>query len=53
MINEIEDGMNFANAERESLKKSLQEIRSQLGQLKDEKLYMEVYHGAKICPSLE
>ena len=43
MLKEIEDGMNFVNAERESLKKSLQEIRSQLGQLKDEKLYMEVY----------
>ena len=43
MIKEIKDGMNFANAERESLKKSLQEMRSQLGQLKDEKLYMEVY----------
>ena len=43
MIKDIEDGMNFANAERESFKKSLREMRSQLGQLKDEKLYMEVY----------
>lgn len=43
MLKEIEDGMNFVNAERESLKKSLQEMRSQLGQLMDEKLYMEVY----------
>ena len=42
-IKVIEDGMNFANAERESFKKSLQEMRSQLDQLKDEKLYMEVY----------
>ena len=43
MIKDIEDGMNFANAERESFKKSLQEMRSQLGQLKDEKLCMKVY----------
>lgn len=42
-IKGIEDGMNFANAERESLKKSIQGMQSQLDQLKDEKLYMEVY----------
>jgi len=42
-IRGIEDGMNFANAEREYCKKRLQEMQNQLGQLKDEKLYMEVY----------
>ena len=42
-IKVIEDGMNFANADLESFKKSLQEMRSQLHQLRDEKLYMEVY----------
>jgi len=35
--------MNFANAERESFKKILQDMQNQLNQLKDEKLYMEVY----------
>ena len=35
--------MNFANAERESFKKKLQEMQGQIYQLKDEKLYMEVY----------
>ena len=42
-IKDLEDGMSFANAEREFFNKSFQEMRSQLGQLKEEKLYMEVY----------
>ena len=36
-IEGIEDSMNFANAERESFKKSLQGMQSQLDQLKDKK----------------
>ena len=39
--------MNFSTAERESFKKSLQEMHNQLDQLKDEKLYMEVYKRRK------
>ena len=35
--------MNFADAERESFKMRIQELQTQLDQLKDEKLYMEVY----------
>jgi len=42
-IRGIEDGMNFANVEMESFKKRLQEMQNQFCQLKDEKLYMEVY----------
>ncbi|XP_068674713.1 tropomyosin-like [Montipora foliosa] len=42
-IKELEDGLNFANAERESFKKNFQEIQSQVHLLRDEKLYMEVY----------
>ena len=46
-IEGIEDSMNFANAERESFKKSLQGMQTQLDQLKDKKLYMEVYQRRK------
>ena len=42
-VNDIENGMNFADAERESFKMRIQELQTQLDQLKDEKLYMEVY----------
>ena len=42
-VKEIEDGMNYANVERESFKKKLEDMQNQLDQLKDEKLYMEVY----------
>ena len=42
-LNELEDGLNFANAERESYKKKIQEMQNQVHLLRDEKLYMEVY----------
>ena len=45
-IKELEDGLNFANKERESFKKKFQEIQNQVHLLKDEKLYMEVYQRA-------
>ena len=43
-VMELDEGMNFANAERESFKAKLQVVQNQVNQLKDEKLYMEVYH---------
>ena len=43
-IKELEDGLNFVNAERESFKKNFQEIQSQVHLLRDEKLY-NVYGG--------
>ena len=45
--------MNFANAERESFKKKLQDMQNQLNQLKDEKLYMEVYQRRENLRFLE
>ena len=42
-VEDIEKGMNFANAERESFEERLKGMQKQLAQLKDEKLYMEVY----------
>lgn len=53
MIKDIEDGMNFANVERESFKKSLQEMRSQLGQLEDKNPIWRYISRVKICASLE
>ncbi|XP_068756607.1 uncharacterized protein [Montipora capricornis] len=41
---ELDEGMIFANAERESFKAELQDLHNQVNQLKDEKLYMEVYN---------
>ena len=41
---ELDEGMIFANAERESLKAELQDLHNQVNQLKDEKLYMEVFN---------
>ena len=41
---ELHEGMNFANAERESFKAKLQVVQNQVNKLKDEKLYMEAYH---------
>ena len=38
-IMELEDGMDFANPERESFKTKLRELQNQVNQLKDEKLY--------------
>ena len=42
-VESIENGMSFANTEVESLKKRLQKTENRLAQLKDKKLYMEVY----------
>lgn len=42
-MNDIENGMNFADEERKSFMMRIQELQSQLNQLKDEKIYMEVY----------
>ena len=42
-VEDIENGMSFANTEIEALKTRLQKTEKKLGQLKDEKLYMEVY----------
>ena len=52
-IKELEDGLNFANKERESFKKKFQEIQNQVHLLKDEKLYMEVYQRRENLPFLE
>ena len=41
---ELDEGMIFANAERESFKAELQDLHKQVNQLKDEKLYTEVYN---------
>ena len=41
---ELEEGMIFANAERESFKAELQDLHNRVNQLKDEKLYTEVYN---------
>ncbi|XP_068687731.1 myosin heavy chain, clone 203-like [Montipora foliosa] len=41
---ELDEGLIFANAERESFKAELQDLHNQVNQLKDEKLYMEVYN---------
>lgn len=43
-VMELDEGINFANAERESFKAKLQVVQNQVNQLKDEKLYMEVYY---------
>ena len=42
-VEDIEKGMNFANTERESFEERLKGMQKQLAQLKDEKLYMELY----------
>ncbi|PFX11558.1 hypothetical protein AWC38_SpisGene24660, partial [Stylophora pistillata] len=42
-VNDIENGMNFADEERKSFMMRIQELQTQLNQLKDEKLYMEVF----------
>lgn len=42
-IKELEDGSNFANAERESFKDKFQEMQNQALLLRGEKLYVETY----------
>ena len=42
-IKELEDGLDFANMERESFKEKFDKLKCEINQLWDEKLYMEVY----------
>ena len=42
-IEELEDGLDFANTERESFKEKFDKLKCEINQLRDEKLYMEVY----------
>ena len=42
-IKELEDGLDFANMERESFKEKFGKLKCEINQLRDEKLYMEVY----------
>ena len=41
-IKELEDGLDFANMERESFKEKFDKLKCEINQLRDEKLYMEV-----------
>ena len=40
---ELEDGLDFANTERESFKEKFDKLKCEINQLRDEKIYMEVY----------
>ena len=40
---ELEDGLDFANTERESFKEKFDKLKCEINQLRDEKLCMEVY----------
>ena len=42
-IKELEDELDFANTERESFKEKFDKLKCEINQLRDEKLYMEVY----------
>ena len=42
-IKELEDGLDFANTERESFKEKFDKLKCEINQLRDEKIYMEVY----------
>ena len=42
-IKELEDGLDFANTERESFKEKFDKLKCEINQLRNEKLYMEVY----------
>ena len=39
----LEDTLDFANTERESFKEKFDKLKCEINQLRDEKLYMEVY----------
>ena len=39
----LEDALDFANTERESFKEKFDKLKCEINQLRDEKLYMEVY----------
>ena len=42
-IKELEEGLNFTNTERKSFKEKIDRLKCEITQLRDEKLYMEVY----------
>ena len=42
-IKELEDGSDFANTERQPFKEKFDKLKCEINQLRDEKLYMEVY----------
>ena len=42
-IKELEDGLDFVNTERESFKEKFDKLKGEINQLRDEKLYTEVY----------
>ena len=42
-IKELEDGLDFANRERDSFKEKFDKLKCEINQLRDEKIYMEVY----------
>ena len=42
-IKELEDGLDFANRERDSFKEKFDKLKCEIKQLRDEKIYMEVY----------
>ena len=42
-IKELEEGLDFANTERESFKEKFDKLKCEINQLRDKKLYMEVY----------
>ena len=42
-IKELEDGLDFANTERESFKEKFDKLKTEINQLRDEKLYTEAY----------
>ena len=45
-IKELEDGLDFANTERESFKETFEKLKCEINQLRDEKLYMQAYQAA-------
>ena len=49
-IKELEDGLDFANTERESFKEKFDKLKGEINQLRDEKIYMEVYQRRENLP---
>ena len=49
-IKELEDGLDFANTERESFKEKFDKLKGEINQLRDEKLCMEVYQRRENLP---
>ena len=42
-VKELEDGLDFAKMERESFKEKFDKLKCEINQLRDDKLYVEVY----------